>query len=106
MSWVRHTRKYQRAFIVYALIAHLLLICAAAASPAIHEWMHPDADCADHECAVTLYVSGACHETAPPVLALAPDRVLLLDALPPERAVFDSSYRFNGILEHAPPGLV
>ena len=106
MSLVWHTHKHPRAFIVYVLIAHLLLICAAAASPALHEWMHPDADCADHDCAVTLYVSGACHETPPPVLVLAPDLAPLLDALPTERSVFLSAYRFNGILEHAPPALV
>jgi hypothetical protein len=92
-----------RALLAYAIIAHLLIIGAAAASPALHEWMHPDADGPDHDCAITLFVAGACHDAPPPVLALAPDLMPLLDEVAREPLIRTSSLRFGGILEHAPP---
>jgi len=102
---MRLLRRYsdQRALVAYAIIAHLLLICAAAASPALHEWMHPDADCADHDCAITLFASGACHDASAPILAPTPDLVPLLDEVATGHLELASSLRFSGILEHAPP---
>ena len=44
----RKTLQLARTLLVYALGLHLLLICAAVASPALHEWMHADADHADN----------------------------------------------------------
>jgi hypothetical protein len=32
-----------------------------AVCPALHEWVHPDADHQDHDCAVTLFSSGGLH---------------------------------------------
>lgn len=101
---IRHkTLQVARTLLVYALGLHLLLICAAAASPALHEWMHEDADHADHDCAITLFASGAYHGNEQPPVAVAfcliPDcDGAVLDGLPDV-----SSFRFNGILEHAPP---
>ncbi len=38
--------------------ALVVLLVVFAASPALHEWLHPDADHADHECAITLFMHG------------------------------------------------
>jgi hypothetical protein len=32
--------------------------------PQLHEWLHPDADHEDHDCAVTLFASGGIHLAA------------------------------------------
>jgi hypothetical protein len=93
----------ERTFIVWTLIAHLLLITIAAVNPDLHEWMHEDADHADHECAITLYTAGGYDDAALPVLAVAPKLLPLSDEAVIEQPRFASSFRFNGILEHAPP---
>ncbi|MEZ0254987.1 MAG: hypothetical protein ACAI37_06895 [Chthoniobacter sp.] len=92
-----------RTLLVYALGLHLLLICAAAASPALHEWMHADADHEDHDCAITLFASGACHDAPALILAPTPGLVPLLDEVNTPHLELVSSIRFWGILEHAPP---
>lgn len=97
------TFQLARTWLVYALGLHLLLICAAAASPALHEWMHADADHADHDCAITLFASGVCHETLLPPAIAAPCLVPVFDGMVPEGPRDASSFRFSGILEHAPP---
>lgn len=92
-----------RTLLVYALGLHLLLICAAAASPALHEWMHADADREDHDCAITLFASGACHECLQPVLCVVPSVAPVFNEVVPEGPWDGSSFRISGILEHAPP---
>jgi len=39
----------------------LLLVQSMAAVPALHQWLHRDADEATHQCAVTLFLSGQVH---------------------------------------------
>ena len=97
------TLQLVRTLLVYALGLHLLFICAAAVSPALHEWMHADADQADHECAITLFASGVCHETLLLPSVAAPCLVPVFDGMVPEGPREASSFRFSGILEHAPP---
>ena len=58
-----------RTFVAFALVAHLLAIVAMAACPHWHEEAHHDAEEEEHECAVTLFLSGAADNSAPaPVL--------------------------------------
>ena len=40
------------------LVGLVLLLDAMAASPALHELIHKDADEADHHCAVTMFAHG------------------------------------------------
>ena len=47
--------------------ALVLLLAVLAACPQAHEWLHKDADHADHECAVTLFL----HGVAPTVVGIA-----------------------------------
>ena len=55
------------------LVAMVLLLDAMAACPALHELIHKDADCAGHECAVTMFAHGQVDsvviEVAPVTLA-------------------------------------
>ena len=103
MRFSRKSIQLARTFLVYALGLHLLLICAAAASPALHEWMHADAEHADHDCAITLFASGACHESLQSFPCAAPLVVPVFNEVVREGPMDDSSCRFSGILEHAPP---
>jgi hypothetical protein len=100
------TLLFARTLLVYALGLHLLVICAAAASPALHEWMHADADHADHDCAITLFASGAYHTTVQPAVAAALCLIPAFDGPLLDGLRDVSSFRFSGILEHAPPAAV
>jgi hypothetical protein len=88
--------------VALGLLLAVVMVVAMAAAPRLHEAAHHDADQAGHECAVTLFASGAWHD-AEPVLAVAPELVLVPDKAVVERQRMVSSFRFSGILEHAPP---
>ena len=86
------------------VLAQLLLVQAMAASGALHKRCHDHAGEADHECAVTLMLSGGYDIVAPdivPVDAKTP--------LPPEPVAIASfhvavpAHLIGGVLAHAPP---
>jgi hypothetical protein len=53
------------------LCATVLFLAALAASPSLHQWLHHDADEADHDCAVTLFAHGQVNATTiVPVMAI------------------------------------
>lgn len=87
------------------MFAHLLALLALAASPRLHQWVHPDADNDDHDCAVVVFLHGG--GTAAPGPVVAPGLVgtghpTILAALP--RPVFvPSVFAAGGVFEHAPP---
>jgi hypothetical protein len=92
----------QRGVAVVLLLAVLETV-ALAASPGLHAKLHHhDADDRDDDCAVTLFASGMWHDAAP-ALAVAPEPVLVPNDAVVERQRIVSSFRFSGILEHAPP---
>jgi hypothetical protein len=89
--------------VAVVLLLAVLETVAMAASPALHAKLHHhDADDRDDDCAVTLFASGAWHDAAP-VLAVAPELALAPDDVVVERQRIVRSFRFSGILEHAPP---
>jgi hypothetical protein len=47
-----------RNALVCLLVSQLLVIAALVASPRLHQLFHHDADHGDHECAVTVMISG------------------------------------------------
>jgi hypothetical protein len=57
MTMLRRNEGAQRA-ITAVVFASYLLVLAMAASPALHEWMHGDADEADHQCAAVTAIHG------------------------------------------------
>lgn len=71
------SRKYNPATVVRKataalLCAFVLFLAALAASPSLHEWLHHDANEANHECAVTLFLHGHVDATTlAPVVAAA-----------------------------------
>jgi hypothetical protein len=83
------------------LFAHLLAVMAMAASPALHEWIHPDSRDADHDCAVVLFTGGGA-EAAVVVLVVAVMARSGSQAVPRCDQV-DGIFRVLRILEHAPP---
>jgi len=87
-----------------ALVGHLLAIVAMAVCPHWHEEAHPDADEEEHECAVTMFLSGSADHTAPaPVLAAA--TLTCVEVVPMEAAQGVFLARVEGrIRERAPPG--
>ena len=62
----------------------VLALCALAASPELHRWLHPDADHADHECAITLFHHGVTQAAVGVALVVAPlllfERLILVPA--------------------------
>jgi hypothetical protein len=57
MKRLRDAKAWQNAF-ACLLTAHLLIVVALAASPRLHQLLHHGADHGDHECAVTMMISG------------------------------------------------
>ena len=51
------------------LAALVLLLAVLAVCPAAHEWLHPDANHGDHECAVVLFAHGITSTFAAAALA-------------------------------------
>lgn len=92
-----------RASVVCALLAHLVLVLAMAASPALHDAIHGDADYADHLCAATLFASGGVEDGAVPVLAPEFARMEMPEAARADGADVAAVFLAGAILEHAPP---
>lgn len=79
-----------------------LFITALAASPALHEYFHPDAGNTAHSCAVTLFAHGQLMGAGTlPVLAVF--IALLLFSLPPVRLADFSSTDNRLGFGRAPP---
>jgi hypothetical protein len=55
------------------LIVLVLVLSSLAASPALHKLVHPDADSAEHACAITMFAHGqiAAADVAPIVAGIA-----------------------------------
>jgi hypothetical protein len=91
--------------LVCLLVGQLLVIAALVASPNLHQLFHHDADHGDHECAVTVMISGGSDGSlAPQVLDVGAifrtasdfsSEIQTLDVAP----LFLSAHVF----EHAPP---
>lgn len=88
-----------------AVLPALLWALTLAASPDLHERVHPDANHEDHDCGAMLFLSGAVGPVlAVSAFAVAPPRLPLVrsaaPSLPVVRAVRPAD---RAVLEHAPP---
>ena len=106
-SRVHRNRRVRLAGTAIAVLLGLLWALTLAASPDLHERVHPDADHEEHDCGAMLFLSGA----VGPVLAavaftLGPPRLPFVRftalTLPVVRAVRPAD---RAVLEHAPPRL-
>jgi hypothetical protein len=61
-----------KAALAALLVGMILLLDAMAASPALHEWIHKDADQPGHECAVTMFAHGKVDSATIDVPVVAP----------------------------------
>jgi hypothetical protein len=68
----RQFKLLRKAVVALLLVALVLLLDAMAASPALHELVHRDADSPDHQCAVTLFSHGQVDSTTVEVAAIVP----------------------------------
>jgi hypothetical protein len=92
--------------VALALIIGIFWVLTLSASPQIHEWIHPDADHEDHDCAVTLFLwGGLVHSQLPPSLFAGPLFTFLRHStsLPPE--ILATLFAGQRISERGPPGL-
>lgn len=58
MAKMHPARQLIGRFLAAGLLAAHLLVITMAASPALHHWLHGDADESDHQCAVTAMIDG------------------------------------------------
>lgn len=91
----------RRAWAVFSLASFLALLVFTS-SPQLHKLIHPDADSADHECAITMMVHGQVNApVAPPVLIVFVATLLFL--LPPLQSAIVSSFDYRFSFSRAPP---
>jgi hypothetical protein len=104
MARLRHNKGWQSA-LVCLLISQFLIIAALAASPHFHQLFHHDADHGDHQCAVTVMISGGSDGSlAPQILdagTISPTAFKFL----PEIQSHDVAPLFLSahVFEHGPP---
>lgn len=94
------TGALRRSAVWLAVVLTLMLVVLAA-SPAAHEWLHGDADQADHVCAITLFA----HGLAPLVVAVAVVAAVwrFLRVLASRRDIFVQAPEFAHLPGRAPP---
>lgn len=100
------------------LVVHLLCVMALAAMPEWHERVHAGAGQCEgehhhegdghergehHDCAVTMFLAGACHSAVAVVEAGHPMVFAVREPVCRGLPMIVSSYRARGIFEHAPP---
>jgi len=93
-----------RGAIAAWVCAAFLSALALSVFPQWHEWLHPKAKAAQHECAVTLIASGNYQHTTAAPLVVAPAPAPQFSFVPALHPVWVAS-PFVGarIFEHAPP---
>ena len=85
------------------LVPTLLFAFYLSVAPQVHQRLHPRANDAEHECAVTMFVSGNCEHAAGDQLLVEAQRLPSAGGLPLCRlSIFTAPARMS-ILEHAPP---
>jgi hypothetical protein len=104
MTRPRDAKWWQKA-LVFLLVANFLMVVALAASPQLHKLFHDDADHCDHECAVTVMISGGSDGSTPPQVFDAGTLLVQGSNLLPEIHPSDvpSLFLSAHIFEHAPP---
>jgi hypothetical protein len=100
----RDGARWQRA-LVCLLISQFLIIAALAASPNLHQVFHHDTDRGDHECAVTVMISGGSDGSPVPQILDAGTRFPTAFDFSPEILSHDVAPLFLSahVFEHAPP---
>ncbi len=106
MSTISGSPNRPRVFTAVFILGAFLWTLALSASPQLHERVHPDANQADHTCAVTFIASGNYNHSAAAPLISAPVPVVQfckISALAPQWV--ESVFVVARVFEHAPPVL-
>ena len=106
MSTISGSPNRPRSFAAVFVAAAFLWALVLGVSPQLHERIHPDANRADHACAVTFIASGTYNYSPSAPLLSVPalvDRVSPIPALTPQWV--ESAFLLARIFEHAPPAL-
>ena len=102
---VYRNRPFLFGGVASAVLLALIWALTLAASPDLHERVHPDAGHEDHDCAAMLFLSGAIGPlVAPTPFALVPPCLPLVRAIAPTLAAGWVLRPIDrAVLEHAPP---
>jgi len=93
-----------RASVAVFVFAAFLWALTLSASPQLHQRVHKDANCAEHNCAVTMMASGSYDHGAHTVLVSAPVPALQFSKIPALTPCWvQSPFLGACIFEHAPP---
>jgi hypothetical protein len=104
MARLRDSKGWQSA-LIGLLLANLLIVVALAAAPQLHQLFHHDADRGDHECAVTVMISGGSDGSLVPQVLDAGTIFLTAFDFSPEIQSHHVAPLFLSahVFEHAPP---
>jgi hypothetical protein len=104
MTRIRDMKGWQNA-LVCLLVSQLLIIAGLAASPHLHQLFHHDADHGDHECAVTVMISGGSDGFPVPQILDTGAIFFTASDFSPEIQTHDVAPLFLSahVFEHAPP---
>jgi len=93
-------QRWTGALLVVAIFWALTL----SVSPQLHEWVHPDADHDDHDCAVTLFLGGGLvHSPVLPSLVAGPLVLFLTHTPSPPPVILAALFAGQRISERGPP---
>jgi hypothetical protein len=97
-------KQNSRALVATLLSLWFLWTLALSVSPQLHHRVHPDANHADHVCAVTFVASGSYKHSAQPSLVAALGLAPQFSETPALRSVWvPPLFLFAHIFAHAPP---
>jgi hypothetical protein len=104
MSTFVRSNNRGRALVAAFVSAGFLWALALSASPQLHQRVHPDANCVEHNCAVTMIASGSYDHAALPPLVSADVLVAQFSKIPALTPCWvQSPFLGACIFEHAPP---
>jgi hypothetical protein len=85
-------------------LAIFLSLQALVTCPALHKWLHHDADKADHDCAVTMLAHGNLHLGSSTPVVVSPAPSVIEKVLEPISLVLRVNYRL--LPGRAPPSVL
>jgi hypothetical protein len=102
VAWLDLRSRGARRFWALVCLVLLLVIQALAASPQLHELIHPDADLPGHHCVVTTFAHGKV-EAAAGFVTLAVFVAVVIFFQPPVKSAVVSSFDYRLTPSRAPP---
>jgi hypothetical protein len=98
------TKAHSGNFIAAFVSAAFLWAITLTAAPQLHKGLHPDANSAEHTCAVTFIASGSYDHSAHAPLITAPETPVQFSKIPVLSLQWvQSPFLGASIFEHAPP---